>query len=140
MGYTNVSTFIGGIPEWRNFNYPMTVNKDILSIKVKILSPNTISKMLAEDPTIFVIDVRPYDYAHLQHFIKGSMRCATVEIADRYEEIPKDRKIIITDAYFKQSPIAAKYLIQKGYQVIGVLRGGIVRWIEEGLPTETEDL
>lgn len=34
----------------------------------------------------------------------------------------------------KQSTIAAKYLTIKGYDVIGILKGGTARWQSEGFP------
>ena len=57
-------------------------------------------------------------------------------MADLVEQIPRDRKVVVTDVQFVQSPIAAKFLIRQGYEVAGVLRGGVVRWAAEGYPVE----
>ncbi len=40
----------------------------------------------------------------------------------------------------QQSPLAAKYLIANGFNVIGVIRGGVTRWISENLPIETRSI
>ncbi len=53
--------------------------------------------------------------------------------------IPKDKKIIVTDWTNKKAILAGKYLQSKGYDVIGVLKGGIVRWRDEKLPVEHVD-
>ncbi len=40
----------------------------------------------------------------------------------------------------QQSPLAAKYLIANDFNVIGVIRGGMTRWISEKLPFETRSI
>ena len=70
-------------------------------------------------------------------FIKGSVLCPLVYLSDRYQEIPAGQKIAITDWAMKQAPVAAKFLIAKGYTVAGVLKGGIERWESEKFPVET---
>lgn len=62
-----------------------------------------------------------------------------VYLADRYTEIPKDRKIVITDWAMKQSSVASKFLTVKGYTIVGVLKGGIERWKSENLPVEERE-
>jgi rhodanese-related sulfurtransferase len=134
-GYTSVYAFIGGIPEWHQFNYPMTENKKWQEIPVEKFSPTEVSNAV-KDRSIYVLDVRPLDFSHENSFIRGSFHCPLVHLADRCTEIPRDRKIIITDWAMKQSPSAGKFLIDKGYQVQGVLKGGIERWKVEGFPVE----
>jgi len=84
----------------------------------------------------YILDVRPLDFKLNSAFIEGSFLCPLVFLADRYEEIPRDREIVVTDWAMKQSPIAAKYLQMKGYPIFGVLKGGIERWETENLPVE----
>ena len=36
--------------------------------------------------------------------------------------------------FMKQSPIAAKFLLQKGFNALGVLKGGINYWRETDYP------
>ncbi len=134
-GYKNVYAFIGGIPEWRKFNYPMTIDKEWQNIKVKKIPPKRFKKLLEEEEP-YILDVRPLNFQRDATFIMGSFLCPLVLLSDKYKEIPKDQRIVITDWAMKQSPTAAKYLISKGYQVIGVLKGGIERWKKEKLPVE----
>ncbi len=40
----------------------------------------------------------------------------------------------------QQSPLAAKYLMAHDFDVIGVIRGGMTRWLSEKLPFETRSI
>ena len=131
----NVFAFIGVNSEWRFFNYPMTVDQEWQEIKVKKIAPQQFQYLL-EQKDLYILDVRPLDFRVNTSFIKGSLHCPLVYLADKYQEIPQDRQIVITDYAMKQSPIVAKFLVQKGYSVIGVLKGGVERWNSENLPVE----
>ncbi len=129
---------MGGIPEWRRFNYPMTINKNWQAVRVKRISPKKLEKMLATED-IYVLDVRPLNFKKNTSFIKGSHLLPLLFLEDRYKEIPKGRPIVLTDWAMKQSPVAAKFLTTKGYNVLGVLRGGLERWEADHLPVEQRE-
>lgn len=92
--------------------------------------------LIESDPDLMVLDVRPQNFAKGPQFIKGAVHKPLIDIKDALSWLPKDRKIIISDWMMRQSPVAAKYLTTHGFQVSGVIRGGVERWIKEGLPTE----
>jgi rhodanese-related sulfurtransferase len=129
---------VGGIPEWQNFNYPMTIDEEWQKIRVKKIVPKKLACLL-EEKDFYILDVRPLDFKKNTSFIKGTRLCPLVYLSERYMEIPKDREIIITDWAMKQSPTAAKFLIRKGYDIKGVLKGGIERWESEKLPVEHKE-
>jgi len=83
----------------------------------------------------YILDVRPLNFKRDTSFIKGTKLCPLVYLADRYQELPKNKKIVITDWAMKQSITAAKFLKGKGYQIDGVLKGGLERWNKEKLPS-----
>lgn len=90
-----------------------------------------------EQKNVFVLDVRPQNFAKGPKFIPGAYHCPMLDITDRINEFPKDKPLIISDWAMKQSLLAAKYLMANGFtNVIGVIKGGIERWVQEGLPTE----
>ena len=93
-----------------------------------------------EKENIYILDVRPLNFKRDKSFIKGSKLCPLVHLIDRYTQLPKDRKIMITDWAMKQSPTAAKFLIEKGYTVLGVLKGGLERWKADNFPVEEREL
>jgi len=117
------------------FNYPMVINPTWQKIKVKKIPPEDLVNLMRNE-NFFILDVRPLDFAKNTSFIKDSVLCPLVFLRDQYLEIPKENRIFITDWAMKQSPVAAKFLIAKGYQVAGVLKGGIERWESEKLPVE----
>lgn len=113
----------------------MVVNETSMKMKVKKLKPKKIAKMI-EKKEIFVVDVRPQNFKRDSSFIIGSIHCPLLDIAERYKEFPKDKQILITDWAMRQSTLAAKFLISEGYNVIGVLKGGIERWKNDKYPVE----
>lgn len=134
-GYTNVFAFTGGIPEWRKFNYPMSINKKWQAVKVKRIAPEKLHELLKKND-FYVLDVRPLNFKKNTSFIRESFLCPLLFLADKYREIPKGRQIVITDWAMKQSPVAMKYLTAKGFPVLGVLKGGLERWEGEKFPVE----
>ena len=137
-GYSEVYYFRGGIPEWRSFKYPLVADQQLLKIKVPKISAKTLKQYLEEDD-IFHLDVRPNPYKKYPKFIKGATRCSMLDLAQNYIYLPKDKKIALCGPAMKQSPIAGKFLIQKGYQVLGALKGGTMHWERKGNPVVAED-
>jgi|GEM_PF-366407 len=133
MGYKKVYWFEGGIPEWYRFNFPMLINQPLKSIRVKKLSPSKVAKLIKKE-NVMVLDVRPTWWNTSKGMIKNTHFMPLVKLADHYAEIPFDRPIIISDGLMKQSPSAARFLIDKGFNILGVLKGGIMRWEKEGYP------
>ena len=113
----------------------MTVNTEWQKIKVRKLRPEKLIRLMDEEAP-YILDVRPLNFKRDNTFIKGAAFCPLVYLTDRYTELPKERKIILTDWAMKQSPIAAKFLTQKGYAIAGVLKGGLERWKADGFPVE----
>ncbi len=147
-GYTNVYYFTGGMPEWRFFNYPISVDKQLRNIKVNKLSPTKFNEY-REQEDVFILDVRSLSSRSLINqesdfvldnstlsgdYVAGALHCPLVYLEDNYHLIPKNRKVLITDWIMKQAPIAAKFLTLKDYQVVGILKGGTARWQAEGFP------
>lgn len=151
MGYKNVYWFEGGIAEWRKMQYDMNVNKDMIDIEVPMLAPAEFKALAEKNPRVFILDAQP-SLTDLERLhagnknpfakkIKGtSATIPVVELDRKLAKIPKDREILIFDTFMKQAPIAAKYLKFQGFKVVGVLKGGINRWIEEGLPVVNRNL
>jgi rhodanese-related sulfurtransferase len=111
----------------------MAINEEWQAMEVAKIAPEELQALLkSQNPKI--LDVRPLDYDRDKNFIAGSEHCPLVHLSARYLTIEKDRPLVITDWAMKQSPMAAKFLISKGYTVAGVLKGGIERWEAEKLP------
>ncbi len=135
-GYSSVYWFPGGISEWRSFNYPLYIDKKYSGIRVNKLKPAEVQERIRSG-NVLVVDVRPRNFVKDPNFIIGSKNFPLLTLVDDAYLLPKDRPIILTDWTMRQAPLAAKYLIANGYtNVLGVLKGGLVRWELEGFTVE----
>ena len=134
-GYANVFHFNGGIPEWRSFKYPLKIDKKLLGVKVRKISADTLHKKLARE-NLLILDVRSYVLQGFPYTLPGAKNCPLIFLHKEYGKIPKDRQVVIIDPFMKQSPTAAKFLIMKGYNVLGALKGGLNAWKKMGLSLE----
>lgn len=108
------------------------------NIEVTKLSPQELQALLGKNQ-VYVLDVRPQDFERDTSFLRNAHHCPLVHLASYYPQIPRDHTIVITDWAMKQSPMAAKFLLTKGYTVAGVLQGGVERWKSELLPVENRE-
>lgn len=128
--------FTGGNAEWRSFNYPQDLNNKYRNLKPRKLTPAQVYELLSKED-ILILDVRPANFTKGPQYIADSVNMPILTITGRLDEIPKDRPIILTDWTMRQSPLAAKFLMANEYHnVLGVLKGGLIRWTEEGFPIE----
>lgn len=100
------------------------------------IAPQKFKDLIEKDKSVYILDVRPIKYERDSSFIIGARHCPLVFLADKYQEIPKGPGIVITDWAMKQSVSAAKFLILKGYPILGVLKGGMERWKDSKYPVE----
>ncbi len=100
------------------------------------LAPAKLNALLNDNPGILILDVRPLNFKRDVTFIKSALLIPLVQLAQDYRQLPKQTQLVVTDWAMKQSPTAAKFLILRGYDVRGVLKGGIERWKKEGFPVE----
>ena len=131
----NVYWFNGGIPEWRNFNYPMKIDKQWQAIRIKKIPPESFSNLL-EDKKVYLLDVRPQNDNRNSFYIKGANICPLMHLDTFWTNIPKDRLILVSDVAMQQSIAGAKFLVKQKYSVVGVLKGGVERWMSERYPVE----
>ncbi len=113
----------------------MFINKESQAVEVPRLSPEELTTLFAEGD-YYVLDVRPLDFERDASFIPDARLCPLVYLESHYQQLPRHMEIIITDWAMRQSPSAAKLLIDNGYQVRGVLRGGMERWRKENFSFE----
>ncbi len=113
----------------------MTSAPEYAEMPAKKLSTQKVEDLLkTKEP--FILDVRPVSFSHCNMFLKNTIHIPLLVLADNLENIPRDKKILITDSAAKQAQLAYKYLVKNGFQVIGVLRGGLEVWCSEGRASE----
>jgi rhodanese-related sulfurtransferase len=112
----------------------MTVNESYDKVRIRKLSPQKVYALMKKNK-ILVVDVRPNDFSK-KSYIVGSIHCQTLDLAEMSRKLKQDKEILLVDWAMKQSPILAQYMKLNGFSIIGVLKGGVERWISEGLPSE----
>ena len=117
----------------------METDERYRTIKVRKIKPAKFVKLLT-DKQPFVLDVRPANFARNRQFVSGSHHIPLLDLADRQHTLPGDRPILITDWAGKQSPLASKFLERHGYNIVGILKGGVERWAVENYPLESRQL
>lgn len=138
MGYKNVHVYNEGLPEWIKRGYPA----EILSVYPKPVIPvvgGAVRRgMLDRKDDFILVDLRDED-DRKAGWIKGSVHLDMEEMIDRYQELPKNRKIVLQCLFGKQGYMAARFLVSKGYKTGNLLKldGGFVDgWLKAGYPVE----
>ena len=132
-GLKNIYWFRGGIPEWRQFDYPMEVNPVYAAIKVNKLRCDRVRSLLA-DPSVLVLDVRPVWVSGKQYFLPGTLHVQMTDLDRQLKALPRNRSILVTDVTMRQSISAARFLKHQGFNVRGVVRGGLQHGARQGCP------
>ena len=104
---------------------------------VKEICPTSTQKWISE--CALLVDVREKDeVAQLSYDVPEIQHIPLSEFENRYQEIPKDRKVVMVCRSGGRSLRAAGFLINHGYnaeQVVN-MEFGIIRWVQKGFPTK----
>ena len=101
-------------------------------------SPQQVETMLKEGALL--IDVRePDEFDEAR--IAGAVLLPMSEIRDRWQEIPRDRPVVLYCRSGNRSgQIAGALWMRAGYDNIYNLAGGILDWFSQGLPVDSRPL
>jgi rhodanese-related sulfurtransferase len=72
--------------------------------------------------------------------IPGSILIPLSQFQQRYEELPKDKELVMQCRSGARSGQATEFLLANGYTDVVNMAGGILAWKEAGLLTETGKL
>jgi rhodanese-related sulfurtransferase len=106
---------------------------DLTATTERISAPVAAERLAGPDPPL-VVDVRAASERQRQ-FVGGSVNIPLNHLAERLNELPKDRPLLVHCAGGYRSSIAASLLQHQGYEV-SELAGGIAAWEMASLPTE----
>jgi phage shock protein E len=80
-----------------------------------------------------IVDVRePEEFA--QERIAGVALVPISQFVGRFEELPKDRPLLMICAAGSRSSSATMYLLQAGWTDVRNIAGGMIAWRAAGLP------
>ena len=86
--------------------------------------------------TPLLVDVRnPDEFAQAR--IPGAVLLPLPFFANRVAELPADREIFLVCRSGDRSGTATAYLIQRGFEQVANVSGGILAWYQAGLPVVT---
>jgi rhodanese-related sulfurtransferase len=92
---------------------------------------------LVRDGAAKLVDVRTPDEHEAGH-IPGDVLISFDQLKDRAGELPQDAPVVVYCRSGDRSGAAAQALRASGYDAYSI-EGGLLAWIEQGLPLEPED-
>jgi rhodanese-related sulfurtransferase len=136
--YSNVFTFKGGLPAWKKAGYPLDTSRALPKYDVPEIDGDQFKALVG---TACILDIRtPKLYgvgnikakfgpnvdslsmAYRKRYLK---KIPMSKLAKRYRNIPQDSTIVVMDFRGKQSLVASRFLIHKGFKDVCLLKGGI---------------
>lgn len=86
---------------------------------------------------VHILDVRSEAELEEEHNrIHGAQMIPVSELRDRLDEIPRDKPVATICRSGKRSVLAFNVLREAGWDRVASINGGLLRWIQEGLPLE----
>ena len=107
-------------------------------MNIKEISANEANELLTEGAML--LDVREEDEIQQEAFVHDEVLNIPFSIFDEnYDELPKDRKIVVACHLGIRSLRVAQFLVIQGWDEANIfsLEGGIEAWQQAGLPVKT---
>ena len=107
-------------------------------MNIKEISANEANELLTE--SAMLLDVREKDEIQQEAFVHDEVLNIPFSIFDEnYDELPKDRKIVVACHLGIRSLRVAQFLVIQGWDEANIfsLEGGIEAWQQAGLPVKT---
>jgi len=92
----------------------------------KNIGPDELNEKMSSGNEFFLLDVRT-PMEHAGQAIPGSYLIPVQELANRVQELPKDKELVVYCRVGNRSSYASAYLAQLGYNVKN-LEGGLMQW------------
>jgi rhodanese-related sulfurtransferase len=91
--------------------------------------------LAAHRQAVTVLDVRSREeFDGPDGHLSGSLLIPLPELEERLTEIPAERPVLVVCHSGSRSALATQQLLKAGRQQVANLRGGLVRWADEGYP------
>jgi rhodanese-related sulfurtransferase len=90
---------------------------------------------IKDSEDVYLLDVRePWEYEEAH--IPGVTLLPMGEVANRLDEIPRDKEVIVTCRSGNRSGQVTDFLRQNGFDNVHNMTGGILDWQAAGYPVE----
>ena len=118
----------GGMTAWREEERAVQ--------KIELIDPEELAARVAGEEPPLILDVRnAAEYA--DEHIPGSLHIPYGDLADRFDEIPRDRPLATICRGGKRSGLAASILQREGFDAVIHVGQGVGTWREGGHPVES---
>jgi adenylyltransferase/sulfurtransferase len=100
-----------------------------MTVTVPVITPTELKARLDAGDVPMLVDVRELyesDIADLPDH--GQARIPTAEFGDRYEELDREREVVLYCRSGRRSEWAARILLENGYDRVYNLKGGVLAW------------
>lgn len=105
-------------------------------IVVPVISPTDLKSRLDSGDVPFLVDVRePFEPAIADLPDHGQLRIPTGEFMQRMSEIDSTQEVVLYCRSGQRSEWAAKLLIQRGFERVLNMTGGVLAWRAEVDPS-----
>jgi len=96
------------------------------------VAPSEGQKLVQEGALL--VDVRePHEYAEVH--AQDAQLLPLSEFEARYQDLPRDRPLVMICRSGARSARAGQFLLGQGYPEVVNLEGGTLAWVDAGLPT-----
>jgi len=135
LGFTKVVVVEGGLEAWLAAGLPV-VPYTVTPVGYEVVDPLTASQGLAANPWAMILDVRqPVEWAQTGR-VSNSVLIPLAEVEARaLDELRVDYPVYVICEKGVRARTAAETLVGLGFTTVIVVEGGIVAWLEAGLPT-----
>jgi hydroxyacylglutathione hydrolase len=97
------------------------------------VSVQELAHRIAHEPDLVVVDVRePVEWS--DGHIPGARLIPMRQVAERLDEIPRDRRVAVTCAGGVRSSLVGSLLLVRGFTDLLNVWGGMTGWAQAGLP------
>lgn len=84
-----------------------------------------------------LVDVRErHEVAQLAFDVPNILNIPLSEFDERYQQLPKDKELVMVCRGGGRSLKATYYLMNHGYENVVNMQHGMVRWVQRGFPTK----
>ncbi len=112
-------------------------NKGILSNGILCLTSSEAHALLNSDAVL--LDTRKEHETNYRIFDVPEMCFYTKsQIKEHYPALSRDKPYIIADSVGMGSREIAKFLIERGFENVAILSGGIIDWVKQKLPVKKD--
>jgi rhodanese-related sulfurtransferase len=102
---------------------------------VKEICPTTTQQWVKNGALL--VDVREKnEVAQLAYEVPNLINIPLSEFEERFQEIPKDKPVVIVCKSGGRSLRATGFLVNHGYENVVNMQHGIEKWVQKGFPTK----